>query len=240
MTHARVPLLLLPGLLCDGELFAAQVSGLSGVADVRVADLATRDTMAGLAAAALAHAPWPRFALGGLSMGGYVAYEILRQAPGRVLGLALMDTSARPDTPEGSENRRRLMALAERDFPAVTETLLPKLMTPAHAADARLASIVRDMADRVGATAFARQQLAIIGRPDSRPILEQIACPSIVIAGRDDALMPPGIHEEQAAGIRGADLVLVGECGHLSSIEQPERVSAALAGWIARIAAGAR
>jgi len=157
-----------------------------------------------------------------------------------VLGLALMDTSARPDTPEGTANRRRLMALAERDFPAVTETLLPKLLHPAHAADARLASIVRDMADRVGAAAFARQQLAIIGRPDSRPGLAGIACPAIVIAGRDDALMPPEIHEEQAAGIRGAELVKIPDCGHLATIEQPEAVSAALRGWLIAVAAAGR
>jgi pimeloyl-ACP methyl ester carboxylesterase len=113
----RPPLLLLPGLASDAELFGPQLEDLAVVADVRVADLSRHDTMAALAADALAQAPWPRFALGGLSMGGYVAYEILRQAPQRVSALALIDTSARPDTPESTENRRRLMALAERDFP---------------------------------------------------------------------------------------------------------------------------
>lgn len=238
MARDRIPLLLLPGLLCDGELFAPQVSGLAGVADARVADLTAHDTMSGVAADALARAPWQRFALAGLSMGGYVAYEILRQAPDRVLGLALIDTSARPDTPESTANRRRLMALAERDFPAVAETLLPKLLAPVHAADARLAAVVRDMADRVGAAAFARQQLAIIGRPDSRPGLAAIGCPTIVVAGRDDALMPHEVHDEQAAAIPGADLAILGDCGHLASIEQPDRVNAALGGWLARVGSG--
>ena len=233
----RPPLLLLPGLASDAELFGPQLEDLAGVADVRVADIAGHDTIAALAADALAQVPWPRFALGGLSMGGYVAYEILRQAPERVSALALIDTSARPDTPESSENRRRLMSLAARDFDAVVETLLPKLMTPAHAADPRLAKVVRDMARRVGPEGFVRQERAIIARADSRPDLARIACPAVVIAGADDALMPREIHAEQAAGIRGAELEFVDDCGHLSSIEQPRRVNDALRRWLARVPA---
>ena len=232
----RSPLLLLPGLASDAELFGPQMEDLAGVADIRVADLARHDTMAALAADALAQAPWPRFAVGGLSMGGYVAYEILRQAPQRVSALALLDTSARPDTPEATETRRRLMALAERDFSAVVETLLPKLMTPGHAADPRLAKVVRDMAQRVGPDAFVRQERAIIGRADSRPDLARIACPTLVLAGAEDQLMPREIHAEQASGIRGAELVVVDDCGHLSSIEQPAKVNAALRRWLARAA----
>jgi len=239
MPRARVPLLLLPGLLCDAELFGPQLDGLAGRADMRVADLTKHDTMAALAADALAQAPWPRFAVAGLSMGGYVAHEILRQAPARVLGLALMDTSAQPDAPESTANRRRLMSLARHDFAAVTETLLPKLMHPANAADPRLAGIVRGMAARVGPAAFERQELAIIARVDSRPGLARVRCPTIVIAGADDAIMPREVHEEQASGIAGAVLEIVPACGHLASIEAPDRVNAALAGWLARAATAA-
>ena len=231
----RPPLLLLPGLASDAELFGPQLEDLAVVADVRVADLSRHDTMAALAADALAQAPWPRFALGGISMGGYVAYEILRQAPQRVSALALIDTSARPDTPESTENRRRLMALAERDYPAVVDALLPKLMTPGHAADPRLAKVVRDMAQRIGPEGFVRQEHAIIGRADSRPDLARIACPTIVIAGADDQLMPREIHAEQVAGIRGAELCIVDDCGHLSTIEEPAKVNAALRRWLARV-----
>jgi pimeloyl-ACP methyl ester carboxylesterase len=231
----RPPLLLLPGLASDAELFGPQLEDLAVVADVRVADLSRHDTMAELAADALAQAPWPRFALGGISMGGYVAYEILRQAPQRVSALALIDTSARPDTPESTENRRRLMALAERDYPAVVDALLPKLMTPGHAADPRLAKVVRDMAQRIGPEGFVRQEHAIIGRADSRPDLARIACPTIVIAGADDQLMPREIHAEQVAGIRGAELCIVDDCGHLSTIEEPAKVNAALRRWLARV-----
>lgn len=233
---ARIPVLFLPGLLCDAALYGPQLEDLVGVADMRVADLTRHDTMPAQAADAIAQAPWPRFAVGGLSMGGYVAHEILRQAPGRVSALALIDTSARPDTAEATDNRRRLMALAERDYAAVVETLLPKLMTEAHVADPRLAKVVRDMAMRTGPDAFARQERAIIGRADSRPGLARIACPTIVIAGADDQLMPREIHAEQAAGIPGAELVIVDDCGHLSSIEQPAKVNAALRRWLARAA----
>ena len=232
----RPPLLLLPGLASDAELFGPQLELLAGVADIRVADLARHDTMAALAADALAQAPWPRFALGGLSMGGYVAHEILRQAPQRVSALALIDTSSRPDTPEATENRQRLMSLAQRDYAAVVQALLPKLMTPAHVADPRLAKVVRDMAMRIGPEAFARQERAIIGRKDSRPDLARIACPTVVIAGADDQLMPREIHAEQASGIAGAELVIVDDCGHLSSIEQPAKVNAALRRWLANAA----
>jgi pimeloyl-ACP methyl ester carboxylesterase len=160
----------------------------------------------------------------------------VRQAPSRVAALALMDTSARPDTPEATQNRERLIVLAARDFQAVVETLLPKLMTAAHVAEPRLAAIVRGMAERIGPDAFARQERAIIARADSRPDLARIACPTIVIAGADDALMPREIHAEQASGIRDAGLEIVDDCGHLASIEQPARVNDALRRWLARAA----
>jgi pimeloyl-ACP methyl ester carboxylesterase len=114
-------------------------------------------------------------------------------------------------------------------------------MTPGHVADPRLAKVVRDMAQRIGAEAFVRQERAIIGRADSRPDLARIACPTIVIAGADDQLMPREVHAEQAAGIRGAELCIVDDCGHLSSIEQPAKVNAALRRWLrARTSAAAR
>lgn len=237
MTARRLPLLLLPGLLCDEALYAPQLAALADVADMRVADLTRKDTMPAMAADAIAQAPWPRFAVAGLSMGGYCAHELVHQAPGRVTALALLDTSARPDTPDASENRRRLMALARHDFPAVAETLLPKFMLPANVADPRLAGIVRGMAARVGPGAFERQELAIISRADSRPRLASIKCPTLVLTGSDDALITREMHEEQAHAIPGAKLVVVPDCGHLSTIESPAAVNAALREWLARAAA---
>ncbi len=129
-TPSRLPLLLLPGLINDARLWLSQVSQLSDIADARVGDLTVADTIPALAAAALSQAPAERFALAGLSMGGYVAMEIMRQAPERVLALALLDTSARADTEEATEGRRKAMALAETDFPAVIAALLPKMVHP--------------------------------------------------------------------------------------------------------------
>jgi pimeloyl-ACP methyl ester carboxylesterase len=180
----------------------------------------------------LARAPSGRFALAGLSMGGYCALEIVRQAPERVAALALLDTSARPDTPEGTTNRRRLVKLAEHDFDRVVDELLPKLVAPAHLADPAIAGVVRAMARAFDPTSFARQQEAIISRADSRPLLPTIACPTLVLCGREDALTPPAVHEEMAAAIPRARLVLVDGSGHLSPLERPEAVTAALAAWL--------
>lgn len=237
----RLPdLLLLPGLLCDARLWQPVVDLLQGHAGrVVVADLAGADSMAGLAAAALAQAPSAtgRFALAGLSMGGYVALEILRQAPERVSGVALLDTSARPDTAEATTARRQAMTLAETDFPAVIEALLPRLILPARLSDASLTGVVRDMARSLGSTAYLRQQTAIIGRPDSRPGLPAIACPALVLCGRLDQVTPVAVHEEMAAAIPGAQLQVLEECAHLSTLEQPPRVAAALQAWLAGIPA---
>lgn len=228
----RLPdLFLLPGLLEDAEGFHALRLGLADVAHTRVADLTGADSIEALARQALAEAP-ARFHLAGHSMGGYVALEMQRQAPDRVEKLALLNTHARPDSPEATENRRRLMALAERDFPAVIRALLPKLMHPDHVADTNLAGIVTNMALAVGAEAFRRQETAIIGRIDSRPLLGAIGCPTLVVAARDDALMPVEWLEELARGIPGAELEIVEECGHMAHIERPREVIRLLREWI--------
>ena len=153
-TPNRLPLLLLPGLINDARLWLSQVSQLSDIADARVGDLTVADTIPALAAAALAQAPAERFALAGLSMGGYVAMEIMRQAPERVLALALLDTSARADTEEATEGRRKAMALAETDFPAVIAALLPKMVHPSQLNDPSVGGVFKAMAYSVGKEAF--------------------------------------------------------------------------------------
>ena len=228
-----VPLALLPGLLCDGALWRAQVEGLAGRAACRVADFTSQDTMAAMAESVLAMMPG-RFALAGLSMGGYVAFEVLRRAPGRVARLALLDTGARPDTAMQARRRRGLIALARKgDFKGVTGRLLPLFIHPSRLADRTLAAEVVAMAGRVGREAFLRQQAAIMARPDSRPDLVRIACPTLVLCGRQDALTPPAWHTEIAAGIADARLVVIEDCGHLAPMERPAAVTAALADWLA-------
>jgi pimeloyl-ACP methyl ester carboxylesterase len=228
----KIPLLLLPGLLCDAALWRAQVADLADLAECRIADLTRHDSVAAMAEAALADAP-PRFALAGLSMGGYVAHEIMRRAPERVERLALLDTSARADSDEQRARRRGLLALARRGrFRGGTPRLLPLLVHPARIDDAPLVETVMGMAERVGRDGFLRQQTAILGRPDSRPDLPRIACPTLVLCGRQDALTPLEAHEEMAAAIPAARLVVVEECGHLAPLERPAAVSEAMRQWL--------
>src|ERR1041384_7839202 len=130
-------LIFLPGLLNDHRLFEHQISELADVAEIRVADLSGANSLGELAKHVLAQSPDESFAIAGLSMGGYLAFEIMRQSPERISGLALLDTSARPDTTESTENRKNLMALAETDLNAVIEKLIPKLVHPAQLNDAR-------------------------------------------------------------------------------------------------------
>jgi pimeloyl-ACP methyl ester carboxylesterase len=235
----KTPLLLLPGLLNDARLWTAQAAALSDLAagsagDVSIGDLTAFESMGELADSVLKQAP-ARFALAGLSMGGYVALEIMRRAPERVTALALLDTQARPDSPKATEGRRAMMARSESDFEGVIETLLGHMVLPAHAADPAIGGLFAAMARDVGAAAFRRQQAAIMGRVDSRPFLSRIACPTLVLCGRQDAITPPELHEEMAAAIPGAKLVVVEECGHLSAIERPEAVSAALRDWLSGV-----
>jgi len=228
----KIPLLLLPGLLDDAALWQPQVDGLGEIALSTVADLTQDDSIGAMARRALAAAP-PTFALAGLSMGGYVAQEIMRQAPERVQRLALLDTSARSDTPEQTARRRGLIELSEKgEFKGVTPRLLPLLVHPARLEDKALTSLVMAMAERVGKGAFLRQQKAIMGRPDGREDLRRIACPTLILCGRQDALTPLALHEEIAGLVPGAALAVIEDCGHLSTLEKPASVTAALRRWV--------
>jgi pimeloyl-ACP methyl ester carboxylesterase len=227
VSASRAELLLLPGLTNDARVWAGVADRLADVASVRVADLTTRETMAELALDVLAKAP-PRFALAGLSMGGYCALEIVARAPERVTALGLVDTSARPDTPEGRANREKQIARAPAELAAIVEELLPKWVHPRRLDDHDVADIVRAMARDAGADAFARQQRAIMSRADSRPRLAAIRCPTVGVCGREDGLLPLEVHEEMARGIPGAKLSVIEACGHLAPLERPAEVAAAL------------
>lgn len=227
----------MPGLLCDERLWRHQAGGLADLADrILIPDVTGEDTVAGMARGVLEAAP-ERFALAGLSMGGYVSLEIMRQAPGRVEALALLDTSARPDTPEQTEARLALVELARGGrFDEVWRLLLPKIVHPDRVDDPEIRSMVREMAHAVGAEGFERQERAIIARPDSRPDLPAISCPTLVLCGRDDAITPPHLHEELAERIPGAHLHQIDHCGHLSTLERPEAVTRAMRGWLGNLA----
>jgi pimeloyl-ACP methyl ester carboxylesterase len=197
-----------------------------------VADHRRDDGMDAVAARILTDAP-PRFALAGLSMGGYIAFAMLRQAPERIAKLALLDTSARPDTPEQSAAREKFIAMAQAGkLPEIVDMLAPRFLHRDRRDDRTLNRIVRDMAADTGADAFVRQERAIMTRPDSRPLLASIKCPTLVLVGEGDELTPPDLAKEIAGGIAGARLTVVPNSGHLSTIEQPDAVNAALAEWL--------
>lgn len=226
-------LVLVPGLLCDAALWHGQVEDLTDIAQPWVADVTRDDSVTAMAQRVLAEAPAGRFALAGLSMGGYVAQAILRAAPERVERLALLDTSARADTPEQTVRRRGLIDLAEKgEFRGVTPRLLPVFLHPDRLSDKALTDAVMAMTERVGKDAFLRQQRAIIGRPDNRPHLPAIRCPSLVLCGRQDQLTPLEWSEEIAALIPGAQLTVIENCGHLSTMERVWEVNVALRQWL--------
>ena len=230
---ARVPLVFVPGLLCDGRLWAYQASDLRDVSEPVIADVTRGSSVAALARAVLEAAPEGRFALAGLSMGGYVALEVMRTAPERVSRLALLDTSARPDSPGQSAARRALMSLARSGrFDEVPRALFPRLVHPDRLDDESLRSAVLEMAEAVGPDAFVQQQEAIIGRPDIRDNLRGISCPTLVLCGREDLLTPLDLHEEMAALIPHSRLLVLDGCGHLSTLERPDDVTAALSEWL--------
>lgn len=227
-----LPIVLVPGLLCSARLYAHQVQELWRMGPVMVADQTRDSVMAGIARRILIHAP-PRFALVGLSMGGYIAFEIMRQEPDRVAKLALLDTSARADTPEQTLRRKSLITLA-RSGPMATiaDRLFPILVHPSRRTDEQMQEVVRRMALETGPEAFIRQQTAIISRVDSRSGLGAIKCPGLVMVGDADELTPPELSAEIAGSIPGARLVTVAECGHLSTLEQPRFVSGTLLDWL--------
>jgi len=228
----NVPIVLVPGLNCSPRLYAAQMPALWRLGPVTVPTHTRDDNMAAIAGRILSSAP-PRFALAGLSMGGYIALEIMRQAPERVERLALLDTGSRADPPEAQEKRKAAIALAESGrFADVIDAQWPLVVPSARRADAVLKQQYVAMCHDVGPEAFARQQRAIMARVDSRPLLATIRCPTLVLVGAQDELTPPFLAEEMSAGISGARLVKIPDCGHLSTMEQPETVTRELVAWL--------
>jgi pimeloyl-ACP methyl ester carboxylesterase len=227
-------LVLLPGLLNTRRVFEQQIEALSDIADCVVPELWRHDTIGAMADAALALAP-PTFALAGFSMGGYVAFEILRRATQRVERLALMDTQATPDSAESTKRRRALLEQIKIGrFHGVQRTLLPQLVHSRRINDATIRQPIFDMAQEIGADGFVREQRAIIDRADSRRMLVDIDIPTVVIVGRQDQVTPLPRSEEMAADIADSRLVVLEDCGHMSPLEKPAEVTAALRRWLSQ------
>lgn len=226
------PVLFLPGALCDRRLFAHQLDHLGDVAAPRFVDVPDHASVAAMATAVLAAAP-ARFALVGLSLGGIVGLEIVRRAPARVSRLALAATSAAPDPPRMTEVRRASIARVRAGaFAAQVDDVLPFLVAAATRERAGATTAVRAMALGLGAERYARQVEAIAGRPDQRAVPPAIGCPTVVICGREDAVIPLDSHRALAAAIPGARLAIVEQAGHLVPFEQPQATTALLRDWL--------
>ena len=231
---ARPTLVLLPGLLNTRRVFEPLIAALGEAADVVVPELYHCESIEEMAEAALGLAP-ERFALGGFSMGGYVAFEILRQAPRRVGRLALIDTQASPDSPESTARRRAFVDQSKIGrFHGVTSTLMPSLVHPSRLTDTSVTRPIVEMAQVIGADGFAREQRAIMARPDSRPLLVDIKVPTVVISGREDRTVPLARAEEMAADISHSQLVVIEQCGHMAPLERPAELAAALRRWLSQ------
>lgn len=227
-----LPIILVPGLNCSPRLYVPQLPALWRFGPVTVADHTRDDAMAAIAKRILDAAP-SRFALAGLSMGGYIALEIVRQAAGRVVKLALLNTGSRADTAEATAKRHANIALAQAGrFDDVIDPQFPIYVHPSRASDAALKAEYLAMCRDVGPDAYVRQQTAIMNRADSRPLLPTIRCPTLVLVGDADAATPPELSREMVEGIPGAKLVVVPQCGHLSTMERPDAVTQAMVDWL--------
>jgi pimeloyl-ACP methyl ester carboxylesterase len=229
-------LLLLPGLACDAEVWKHQARTLGETTSVEIADYGSSDSLPEMARVAIARAP-ESFAVAGHSMGGRVALEILRRAPDRVVGLALLDTAYQPwmageAGEREKEERAGYVKIARSEgMRAMARAWLQKMVHPSRLADAPLIDAIIEMFGRKSPDVFAGQIKALLERPDAGPVLASVRCPTMIICGREDAWALLEVHRQMAARLSNGQLVVVENCGHMAPMERPEAVTAALAGW---------
>lgn len=226
-----MPILLIPGLNCSARLFQHQIPMLWKYGPVTVCDHRLSDSVEGLASAILESAP-ERFALAGLSLGGFVALEILRRSPERVDRVALLATSARPDSaPERQVREQRLEIARAGRYLEIPPLHYARNVHPSRQVDDALRATHRTMTEEVGINGYFSQQQLIGSRPDARAGLRNIQCPTLIVVGDTDMITPPEHAEEMAAEIPNSRLVVIPECGHLCTLERPDAVTAALQTW---------
>ncbi len=216
MIHKPMPLVLLPAMGCDGQLWARQVVDLGDVAHPELGDLTVDDTLAGMAARVLAYAP-PRFAVAGVSLGGYVALEMVRQAADRIDRIALFGTRATMQMRPRTVGEQGMLATAPHSDPMLTSII---------------SGPVQAMAERVGADVFERQQRALLARPDIEPAIAAVHVPTLVAVGDRDRICLPADARELADRIPPAKFHKLHHCGHLSPMERPGEVTMLLRQWL--------
>jgi len=230
-----LPLLLLPGSLCTGMLFHAQISAFKDDREVVVADFSNCDSIEAMATKVLMEAP-AEFALAGLSMGGIVAFEIFRQAPERIKRIALLDTNPRGELPENVPVRQEQINTVAQGGAESLRTLVSQQLMPKYAFDSeqllKLEPLVMEMALEVGTDEFINQWRALASRADSWSTLKDIRCPTLILCGIHDALCSEKLHRDMAQEIKHAKLEIIQEAGHLSTLDAPEQVNSALEDWL--------
>lgn len=234
----NVPLLLLPGLMNDERVWSPLLPVIGAGRHVQIAPTHLHGRLEDTAREALASMPPGRFAIAGFSLGGYVALEVCRQAMGRIAGLALLDTAARVDAEESRQTRIRMMQAMTTGAASLDQMaagFASRVVHSAHLDDLNLLRLLADMARSVGREGFVRQQQAAMGRRDSRALLQEIRAPTLVLCGREDQITPCALSEEMAGLLPNAELVIVETAGHMSTLEQPQAVSAAVAAWLSRV-----
>ena len=232
------PLVFLPGTLCDEQLFKPQCDFFSSQRQVTVGDISRSDSISAIANDVLKHAP-QTFALAGLSMGGIIAMEILRQAPERVERLALLNTSYGSEPEDKQVIRReqidKVKALGHAGLlEMVEEYYFPRYVAKNNLSNADIKQTVMQMAERTGLNAFNNQWQALLHRVDSTETLQQITVPTLILCGDEDVLCKPKTHQEMAALISNVHLEIIPDCGHLSTLEESDTVNRALQQWLSR------
>lgn len=236
--NRTLPLLLLPGLMNDERVWRPLLPALGSGRQVHIAPTHLHESLDESARDAVAAMPPGRFAVAGFSLGGYVALEICRQAKERVAGLALLDTGARNDSEEAKQARARMVhaiGSGGATLEQIAAGFASRVVHSAHLRDSKLLRLLADMAKAVGPEGFARQQQAAMSRPDNRDLLKELQVPALILCGRDDQVTPLALSEEMAHILSDAELVVVEDGGHMTTLEQPDAVKAAMAGWLRRV-----
>jgi pimeloyl-ACP methyl ester carboxylesterase len=225
-------LIMIPGTLCDDNLFKYQTEGLKDLVDCHVACNSSASSLKQVAKNIL-EKQTGSFSIIGLSYGGIIAFELLRQAPERINKLVLMNTNYKEPSEQTRINQQRFIGMAYLgQFKEITsEILIDAMLHPKNAEKQELRETILNMALNVGIDGFFNQVKAQLGRPDSTKDLQNIKCPTLIITGREDNICPLKLHEDMAEAIPNSTLKVIEECGHLSTLEQPNLVNNTIIDW---------
>ncbi|OSQ29993.1 alpha/beta fold hydrolase [Thalassospira sp. MCCC 1A03138] len=235
--HTTIPVVFLSGMLADHRMWQPVIARMDararrGVAPAitpMIPELDTKDDVAAMARDVLDLVP-DRFVLVGMSMGGYVAFEILRMARERVSHLMLVNTRATADDPVMRRRRILLARLSGVNLPfqGVNDAMLDDMLHPDHRHNHELVGLLSDMAEDLGEDVFKRQIIAVANRPDSMALLPELDIPCTVMVGEADRVISPVSHYDMAARIPGARMIEVAGAGHYVPLEQPHICADAL------------